>query len=445
MNDSCYAYKTLLAADILRFVAPPSKIVRFARLLPSHHIFSCHNNQGAPLPSRGRDSQMDSATLMRASFDAAVAAADPLRIVAPHLPARPDGRVVVVGAGKAGASMALAVESAWPDVGLEGLVITRYGHGAATERIRVVEAGHPVPDVAGESAAHEILQYVSRLQPDDLLLVLVSGGGSSLLSLPVPDVPMTALKSVTSMLLASGAPIEQMNVVRKHLSRISGGRLGAAAAERGAQVVALIISAVTGDAPTDIASGPCAPDPTTSRCDLVLSALALIGPPRSPPCCDLCEREVPETRSSNSAVCARRNRVIVPCSSILQRRPKFFLSRTDAIVLGRQTVNHGESRGRVAKCMRPVVRLDPQRTHPFKVPVAELGAVHLLRCRQGCLPGAGRCSGVLLSLAGNLALMSWGVHALRHPTDRGMNDAGRALARSKSLQRRHAVSVPDIA
>ncbi|MDQ3187750.1 MAG: glycerate-2-kinase family protein, partial [Pseudomonadota bacterium] len=133
---------------------------------------------------------MNAVELMRASFEAAVAAADPLRALAAHLPDRPAGRVVVVGAGKAAASMALAVERAWPDVPLEGVVITRYAHGAPTERIRVVEAGHPVPDAAGESAAREIQQLVSHLKQGDLLLVLVSGGGSSLLSLPVPEVSM---------------------------------------------------------------------------------------------------------------------------------------------------------------------------------------------------------------------------------------------------------------
>ena len=206
---------------------------------------------------------MNPVELMRASFDAAVAAADPLRVVAAHLPQPPAGRVLVVGAGKAAASMALAVERAWPDVALEGLVITRYAHGAPTERIRVVEAGHPVPDDAGEGATRDIMQLVSTLQRDDLLLALISGGGSSLLSLPVPEVSMSSLKSVTRMLLASGAPIGEMNIVRKHLSQIAGGRLAAAAAKRGARVLALMISDVTGDAPTDIASGPCAPDPST--------------------------------------------------------------------------------------------------------------------------------------------------------------------------------------
>src|SRR4051812_31461802 len=197
--------------------------------------------------------------LLEASFRAAVAAADPLKIVAPQLPRAPKGRTYVAAAGKAAASMAAAVEARWQGE-LSGIAITRYGHGAPTQRIRVVEAGHPVPDEAGEGAAREILQDVKRLTADDLLLALLSGGGSSLLSLPAPDVPMADLKKVTQQLLRSGAAIQEMNTVRKHLSAIHGGRLAAASK---APVVALILSDVTGDDPTHIASGPCAPDPTT--------------------------------------------------------------------------------------------------------------------------------------------------------------------------------------
>src|SRR5690606_14630922 len=165
------------------------------------------------------------------------------------------------GAGKAAASMARAVEQAWPaDAPLEGLVITRYAHGLPCDRIRVVEAGHPVPDEAGERAAADILARAGALEPDDRLLVLVSGGGSSLLSLPADGVPMADLKAVTRALLASGAPIQEMNVVRKHLSRIQGGRL---AQTTRARVLALVISDVAGDDLSAIASGPCAPDPST--------------------------------------------------------------------------------------------------------------------------------------------------------------------------------------
>ena len=198
--------------------------------------------------------------LLEESFRAAVAAADPLRILGAHLPPPPPrGRIFVAAAGKAAASMSLAAERHYA-VPLEGIAVTRYRHGLPTQRIRVVEAGHPVPDEAGERAAREILESAQRLGPEDLLLVLISGGGSSLLSLPAPGVTMAELKSLTGKLLKSGAEIREMNTVRKHVSAIAGGRLAAAC--RGT-VVALIISDVVGDDPTHIASGPCAADPTT--------------------------------------------------------------------------------------------------------------------------------------------------------------------------------------
>ncbi|MGD9951571.1 MAG: glycerate kinase [Burkholderiales bacterium] len=199
--------------------------------------------------------------LLEASYRVAVSAADPLLILPPHLPRPPRGRTYVAAAGKAAASMALAVERAWPRAApLDGLAITRYGHGLPTERIRVVEAGHPVPDAAGETAARELLAAVRALGPDDLLLGLVSGGGSSLLALPAEGVPMDGLKQMTRALLRCGAPIQEINTVRKHLSAIQGGRLAAACR---APVLALVVSDVVGDDPTHIASGPCAPDPTT--------------------------------------------------------------------------------------------------------------------------------------------------------------------------------------
>ena len=182
-----------------------------------------------------------------------------MKILGAHLPRAPKGRTFVAAAGKAAASMALAVEQNWPGK-LDGIAVTRYQHGLPTRHIKVVEAGHPVPDEAGEAAAAELLARLKELGPDDLLLVLLSGGGSSLLSLPAPGVSMAQLKTLTSALLKSGANIQEINTVRKHLSAIAGGRLAAASR---APVVALIISDVTGDEPTHIASGPCAPDPTT--------------------------------------------------------------------------------------------------------------------------------------------------------------------------------------
>src|SRR5712664_3994496 len=220
---------------------------------------------------------MDPKQLLTQSFQAAVAAADPLKILPSHLPHPPSGRTLVIGAGKAAASMAVAVEQHWPrDAALDGLVVTRYRHGLPTRRIRVIEAGHPVPDETGESAAKEILRQVRSLAPNDLLLALISGGGSALLSLPVEAVGMQALKATTRELLRSGAPIQDINTVRKHLSAIQGGRLAAACKAR---VLALIISDVTGDDPTHIASGPCAPDPTTYHDALDVLRKYRISPP----------------------------------------------------------------------------------------------------------------------------------------------------------------------
>jgi len=223
-------------------------------------------NQHIPL-TKGRtttagDPPAYARQLLLESFAAAIAAADPAIILPPHLPAPPRGRTLVVGGGKAAASMAAAVEAHWPaDAPLSGLVVTRYQHSLPTRRIKVVEASHPLPDGRGEAAALRMLELVNQLGPDDLLLALISGGGSSLLAAPVDGVSLKELRRVTRALLNAGATIHDINTVRKHLTRLSGGRLAQAA--HGARVLALIISDVVGDDPTHIASGPCAPDPTT--------------------------------------------------------------------------------------------------------------------------------------------------------------------------------------
>ncbi len=198
---------------------------------------------------------------LREMFAAAVAAASPALCVPAFLPPRPRGRTVVVGAGKAAAAMAAAVESCW-DGPLEGLVVTRYGHGMPCARIRVVEAGHPVPDAAGPAAAREILSLAGGLTPDDLLLCLISGGGSALLTLPPDGVTLADKQDINRALLKSGAHIGEMNAVRKHLSAIKGGRLALAAAP--AQVVSLIVSDVPRDDLAIIASGPTVADPSTN-------------------------------------------------------------------------------------------------------------------------------------------------------------------------------------
>jgi hydroxypyruvate reductase len=198
---------------------------------------------------------------LRALFDAAVAAADPRKVLASHLPPKPRGRCIVVGGGKSAAVMAAALEDAWPDVKLTGTVVTRYGHAVPTRQIEVIEASHPVPDANSERGARRLLERVQGLGPDDLVLALISGGGSALLAAPAPGLTLADKQDINRALLASGATITEMNCVRKHLSAIKGGRLAAAAAP--AQVVTLSISDVPGDDPAVIASGPTVPDPTT--------------------------------------------------------------------------------------------------------------------------------------------------------------------------------------
>jgi hydroxypyruvate reductase len=198
--------------------------------------------------------------LLRAMFQAAVDAATPARVLKPHLPPPPRGRTVVVGAGKASAAMAEAVEQVWPGP-LSGLVVTRYGHAVPCRHIQIIEAAHPVPDAAGTQAAARILELVSGLSADDMVLCLMSGGGSALLVLPAPGLTLADKRDVTAALLTSGATIGEINTVRKHLSAIKGGRLGAAAAP--AKLVTLAISDVPGDDPAVIASGPTVPDPSS--------------------------------------------------------------------------------------------------------------------------------------------------------------------------------------
>lgn len=198
--------------------------------------------------------------LMRDLFDAAIASAQPAKCIPAHLPAPPRGRLIVIGAGKASAAMARAVERHWPGP-LSGLVVTRYGYAVPCERIEIVEAAHPVPDAAGHRAAQRMLELVGHLRADDLVLCLISGGGSSLLPLPAAGLTLDLKQVISRALLGSGATIREMNCVRRHLSAIKGGRLAAAC--HPARVLTLLISDVPGDRPIDIASGPTVADPTT--------------------------------------------------------------------------------------------------------------------------------------------------------------------------------------
>ncbi len=357
---------------------------------------------------------MNPRELLLGSFKAAVAAADPLQIVPPHLPAPPKGRTLVIGAGKAAAAMALAVEQHWPaNAPLEGTVITRYGHGLPTTRIKVVEAGHPVPDAAGETAAREILAAVKQLSADDLLLALVSGGGSSLLSLPVDSITMTDLKAVTQALLHSGAAIQEINTVRKHLSTIQGGRLAAACA---APIHALIISDVTGDDPTHIASGPCAPDPTTYADALEILARHRCAVP--PAVMQTLQRglrgELGETPKPGDKIFARtENRVIATAQQSLQAAADFFEHNgVRAVVLGDSVT--GEARD-IAALHAALAREVKTRGLPWPAPLAIISGGECTVTVQGRGRG-GRCAEFLLALTKELNGLA-GVHALAADTD----------------------------
>ena len=400
----------------------------------------------------------DGPQLVRASFDVALAAADPLgtrSFIAEHLPDRPKGRVLVVGAGKAAASMVVAVERAWPEVAMSGLVVTRYAHGLPTRCIDVVEAGHPVPDEAGDGAATKMLALAAALGRDDLLLALISGGGSSLMSSPAPGLTIDHLKQLNRALLASGAPIAEMNVVRKHCSAIAGGRLAEAAARRGAQVVALIISDVTGDDPAAIASGPCAPDPSTFQEALDIVKRFHIDLP-------VAVRDhlhhgsdgaIAETPKPDDPVFARvTNHVVATGHASLDAAARFFRAQGIAAAVLGDTVT-GEAR-EVAKVYAALAREVRAHNQPWQSPIALISGGECTvtlpqsntrdaHAAKGAHGRGGRCTEFLLSLAIELNGMT-DCHALACDTDGidGSEDnAGAVLAPDTLARARgHGVS-----
>lgn len=390
----------------------------------------------------------DARRLLVDSFSAAVAAADPLRIVAAHLPAPPaaGGRLLVVGAGKAAASMAAAVEDAYQGrAQLEGLVVTRYAHGLPTRRIRVIEAGHPVPDEAGERAAAEILDLVSKLEPADRLIVLVSGGGSSLLSLPADGISMADLKATTQELLRCGAPITEMNIVRKHLSRIQGGRLAQACR---APITTLIVSDVAGDDPSAIASGPTVPDPSTF--DDALAILRRRGATVPPAVMAYLEAgargEREETpKPGDDAVFGRvDNRMIATAHGSLEAAAAYFHERgIQPVILGDTVTGEAQEVARVYAALASEIRAY---NAPFAAPVVLISGgectVTLPSSAQGARPRGGRCSEFLLSLTVSLDGLA-GVHAIAADTDGidGSEDNAGAVMAPDSLSRAEAAGL----
>jgi len=376
--------------------------------------------------------------LLRRMFDAAVASAQPARCVPPHLP-RPEelgqGRLVVIGAGKASAAMAQAVEDHWNGP-LSGLVVTRYGYGAPCRRIEIVEAAHPVPDEAGLQAARRMLETVQGLRPEDIVLCLISGGGSALLPLPLPGLTLQDKQAVNRAMLASGATISEMNCVRRHLSAIKGGRLAAAC--HPARVITLLMSDVPGDRPLDIASGPTVADPTTCQDALAIvrrhrmvlpaAAMALLESGRGE-----------SVKPGDPRLARAETRMIAT--------PQAALEATAAVAMQAGFAAHilgdaieGEARD-VAKVLGAIALQAATRHQPFKPPCVLLSGGETTVTVRGQGRG-GRNVEFLLSLA--LALDGRdGVHAIAGDTDGvdGQEEIAGAIIGPDTLARAQALGL----
>lgn len=382
--------------------------------------------------------------ILRQIFDAALAAADPARCLAPHLQVRlprpPKGRCVVVGAGKAAATMARAVEDYWRGQGwtapLSGIVVTRYGHAVPCERIEVREASHPVPDAAGEAAALAILQAVQGLGPDDLVLALISGGGSALLALPAQGLTLADKQAVNQALLRSGATISEMNCLRKHLSAIKGGRLAAAA--HPARVESLLISDVPGDDPAVIASGPTVPDPTTlEEARAVLVKYGIRPPAAVQAHLTKLDSETPKPgnpRLGNSHVTL----VATPQMALEAAARAARDLGIAPLILG--DALEGEAR-EVAVVMAGIARQVRRHGQPIPAPCLLLSGGETTVTLRGKGRG-GRNAEFLLGLAVTLDGMA-GVHALACDTDGidGSEDNAGALLHPDSIARARAQGV----
>ncbi|MDX1711907.1 MAG: glycerate kinase [Rhodovibrionaceae bacterium] len=370
--------------------------------------------------------------LLRRMFDAALTAADPARCVPAHLPEPAKGRTVVVGAGKAAAAMARAVEESWPGDphDLSGLVVTRYGHAVDCDRIEVVEAAHPVPDAAGREAAQRILELAQDLGEDDMLLCLISGGGSALLSLPAPGLELEDKQEVSRALLKCGADIAEMNCLRKHLSAIKGGRLAAAAAP--ARVVSLLISDVPGDDPAVIASGPTVPDPTTfADARAILSKYGIEPPAAVGRHLEAAAEETPKPgdprlERSEAHLIARPQDALLAAAELAED------AGVTAIVLG--DAIEGEARD-VAKVMAGIAAQVRRHGQPAAAPAVLLSGGETTVTIKGEGRG-GRNAEFLLALTVSLNGMP-GVYAIAGDTDGidGTEDNAGALAGPDSLER----------
>ncbi|RWB27725.1 MULTISPECIES: glycerate kinase [unclassified Mesorhizobium] len=379
--------------------------------------------------------EIDPKTFLTAIFNAAVAAADPQRTIRDHLPARPKGRTIVVGAGKGSAQMAAAFEKVW-DGPIEGLVVTRYGYAAACQRIEIIEAAHPVPDVAGLEASRRLLEKVRGLTADDLVVALISGGGSALLPAPAEGLTLADEIAVNEALLASGAPIAAMNTIRKHVSIIKGGRLAAAAYP--AKVMSLVISDIPGDNPALVASGPTVPD-SGSRQE-ALASIAAYGiklPAAVMAHINSPAADAPRADDSRFS----RNEVHLIASAGVSLEAAAAEARRygiEAVILSDSI--EGEAR-EVGGVHAAIAREVATRNRPFRKPVLVLSGGETtvtLRARGK----GGRNSEFLLAFAIGISGMD-GIHALAADTDGidGSEDNAGAFADGSTVSRMRATGV----
>ena len=373
--------------------------------------------------------------LLQAMFHAAIAAAQPSHCIPPHLPPAPKGRLIVIGAGKASAAMAQAVEQHWPGP-LSGLVVTRYGYAVPCERIEIVEASHPVPDAAGMQAAQRMLDLVANLQPDDTVLCLISGGGSSLLALPLDGISLEDKQALNRALLASGATIGEMNCVRRHLSAIKGGRLAAAC--HPAQVVTLAISDVPGDKLGDIASGPTVGDATT--CEDALAIVRRYGMDLPDSIRATLESGRGESVKPDDPRLARTQTTLIatPQMALEAAASVARAAGVTAYILGDSL--EGEARD-VGKVMAGIALQTALRGQPFPAPCVLLSGGETTVTVRGKGRG-GRNVEFLLALG--IALEGQeGIHALAGDTDGvdGQEDIAGAVLAPDTLQRAWALGI----
>lgn len=367
--------------------------------------------------------------LLKAMFQAAIDAADPAAILADHLPEKPTGRCIVIGAGKSAAAMARAVERAWPDVDLSGVVVTRYGHSVRTERIVVREASHPVPDAAGEAAAREILETARTARSGDLVLALISGGGSALMTLPAPPLTLPDKIEINRLLLKSGLTIDDMNRVRRRLSLVKGG--GLARAVGPARLVTLAISDVPGDNPAAIASGPTVPDPSAGE-DLS-HLVARLGPSLPNAARSLLLAPVEDARGFDTDY----RLIAAPQMSLEAAAEVARKAGVTPVILGDALEGEAREMGIV---MSGIARAVAAHGTPVSAPAVLLSGGETTVTIGDTPPGkGGRNTEFLLSLAAALDGHP-GIHALAVDTDGidGSEDAAGALIGPDTLTRARA-------